>query len=193
MAFEIHLEQCRIMARFLFLSLSIIFSLIACKRISSLASDDKTAITKKVYDLYIQYGKSNESIYNKPISQELFSPDLKNILENAVRASKADIERVKKSDHPDEKPLIFEGAIFSSLYEGYSGYQIQSITVKDKTAEAAVRFEYNMTSPKVLWTDKIHLVKHEHEWKIDNITFDRIGSSKDLKTQMTEFVKSAHE
>ncbi|WP_121487954.1 hypothetical protein [Chryseobacterium sp. 7] len=97
---------------------------------------------------------------------------------------------MKKSDHPDEKPLIFEGAMFSSLYEGFTNYTIKSVKVQDKMAEALVTFEYNMAEPKVTWMDTVHLTNTEKGWRIDNVIFDKIGNSKDLKARLTEFVQS---
>lgn len=175
------------MIRSLLLSVSFIFCFIACGKTTPVA--EKQQITEKINQLYSQYGKSNEAVYNKPIADHLFSPELKKTLEDAINASKADIEKVKNSDHPDEKPLIFEGAMFSSLYEGYNGYSIKSINLHDKTAEALVQFEYNMVTPKVLWTDKIQLIYSDKEWLIDNIVFDSIGSSKNLKTNLTDFIQ----
>lgn len=178
------------MKKQLFLYLGIFLFFISCKKDErNEANSTNTAITQKINDLYSQYGKSNEAVYNQPISNDLFSPEMKKILETAINASKADIEKVKNSDHPDEKPLIFEGAIFSSLYEGYTAYTIKNISVQDKTAEALVQFEYNMASPKVSWTDRILLIDSDKGWKIDNIVFDSIGSSKDLKTSLTDFIQ----
>ncbi|MBB6330425.1 hypothetical protein HNP24_001375 [Chryseobacterium sediminis] len=175
----------------LFLLLGIFLFLASCKKneVQPALSQD-TAIHEKINELYTEYGKSNEAIYNQPIPDSLFSPDLKKVLDKAIDASKADIEKVKKSDHPDEKPLIFEGAIFSSLYEGFTSYKIKSIKIQDKTAEALVVFEYNMASPKVIWMDTVHLINTEKGWRIDNVTFDKIGNSKDLKARLTEFVQS---
>ncbi|SMC32948.1 DUF3828 domain-containing protein [Chryseobacterium sp. YR221] len=179
------------MAKQLFLYISVLLFFIGCKdRKTQSTLSPNTAIAIKVNELYTKYGKSNEAVYNQPIPDDLFSPDLKKTLQNAINASKADIEKVKKSDHPDEKPLIFEGAIFSSLYEGYTAYKIQSMDIHNASAQVLVRFEYNMTSPTVSWTDTIHLVERDGSWKIDNITFDSIGNSKDLKTIMKEFVQS---
>ncbi|SHL63498.1 Protein of unknown function [Chryseobacterium contaminans] len=175
------------MIRPIFLYISLILGFIACNKTTP--SAEKQQITEKINQLYSQYGKSNEAIYNKPIADNLFSPELKKTLEAAINASKADIEKVKNSDHPDEKPLIFEGAIFSSLYEGYNGYSVKSIQLHDQTAEALVQFEYNMVSPKVLWTDKIQLINSDKGWKVDNIVFDSIGSSKDLKTSLKNFIQ----
>ncbi|MDM1554820.1 MULTISPECIES: DUF3828 domain-containing protein [Chryseobacterium] len=174
--------------RLFFLYVIFLVCFTACSQTQS-PSDEKKLITEKVNQLYIQYGKSNEAVYNKPIADNLFSPELKKTVETAIKTSKADIEKVKNSDYPDEKPLIFEGAIFSSLYEGYNGYSIKSIHLHDKTAEALVQFEYNMVSPKVLWTDKVQLINSDKGWTIDNIVFDSIGSSKDLKTSLTDFIQ----
>lgn len=123
----------------------------------------------------------------------MFSQELKKVLDEAINASKADIERVKKSDHPDEKPLIFEGAIFSSLYEGFTSYTIKSVKIQDKTAEALVAFEYNAASPKETWMDTVHLINTEKGWRIDNVIFDTIGNSKDLKARLKQFVQSTQQ
>ncbi|MDN3692984.1 hypothetical protein QWZ06_12175 [Chryseobacterium tructae] len=177
------------MAKSLFFYLSCIVCFVSCSTTTSPSIEQKH-ISETVNKLYNQYGLSNEAIYNQPISNDLFSPELKNSLETAINASKADIEKVKNSDHPDEKPLIFEGALFSSLYEGYTHYTIKSITIQDKTAEVLVQFEYNMVAPKVLWTDSIQLTDSGKGWKIDNIVFDKKAShSKDLKTSLKDFIQ----
>ncbi|MFP3831543.1 hypothetical protein [Chryseobacterium sp. SIMBA_028] len=182
------------MKKQLFLYLGILLFFVSCeKNKSQSTADSNTTVESKVNELYTKYGKSNDAVYNQPIPDDLFSQDLKKVLENAINASKEDIEKVKNSDHPDEKPLIFEGAIFSSLYEGYTSYKVQSIVVNGKTADARVQFEYNMASPKVSWVDTVHLINSDKGWKIDNITFDSIGSSKDLKASLAEFAKSTHE
>lgn len=178
----------------LLLCLGIFLFFVSCKKDKPQPDiSPESAINEKVNELYTQYGKSSEAIYNQPIPDSLFSQDLKKVLDNAINASKADIERVKKSDHPDEKPLIFEGAIFSSLYEGFTSYTIKSVKIQDKTAEALVAFEYNMSSPKVTWMDVVHLTHTEKGWRVDNVTFDTIGNSKDLKARLTEFVQSAQQ
>ncbi|TZF98759.1 DUF3828 domain-containing protein (plasmid) [Chryseobacterium panacisoli] len=174
---------------FLFLGIFLFFA--SCKKNEPQpALSSEAAIHGKVNELYTQYGKSNEAIYSQPIPDSLFSSDLKKVLDEAIHASKADIEKVKNSDHPDEKPLIFEGAIFSSLYEGFTDYKIKSVKIQDKTAEALLAFEYNSSTPKETWMDTVHLINTEKGWRIDNVTFDKIGNSKDLKARLTEFVES---
>lgn len=189
------------MIRSLILYSSFIFCFIACNKTTP-PSVEKKLITEKVNQLYSQYGKSNEAVYNQPISDDLFSPELKKVLETAINVSKTDIEKVKNSDHPDEKPLIFEGAIFSSLYEGYTHYTLQSIDIKNDTANVIITLEHvgetvdpkkeiPMAMPKVVWNDKIHFVNIANTgWRIDNITFDKkFSNSKDLTTSLTDFIQ----
>lgn len=179
------------MKKLLFLSLGVLLLFVSCKKdVVQPTSSSDAAIHEKVNELYTHYGKSNEVIYNEPVSGDLFSRDLKEALEVAINTSKADIEKVKKSDHPDEKPLIFEGAIFSSLYEGFTNYKIKSVTIHGKKAEVPVELEYNMAAPTVKWIDTIHLTDTEKGWKIDNIIFDKTGNSKDLKARLKEFTQS---
>nr|WP_315032202.1 hypothetical protein [uncultured Chryseobacterium sp.] len=175
-----------------FLCLSIFFTFASCskKKEPSSVSHDSIPVTAKINALYSQYGKSNEMIYNHPIPNDLFSPALKRSLEKAIKASNDDIEKVKRSEHPDEKPLMFEGAVFSSLYEGFTSYKIKSMDIHDGTADVLVQFEYNMATPKVVWTDKVHLIHSDGQWKIDNISFDIIGNSRDLQTRLKDFVKN---
>ncbi|UKB78337.1 hypothetical protein [Chryseobacterium sp. MEBOG07] len=144
---------------------------------------------------YSIYGKSNDALYNKEIPQELFTPDLKVSLEKAFKKSKDEIEKVKNSNHSEDKPLIFEGSFFSSLYEGYTSYKIESIKIMESTqpvgsaADVLIDFENASVTPKIKWTDKIHLVEaFDTEMKIENIFFDKkIGGAIDLKTKLYEF------
>ncbi|MFN1216245.1 hypothetical protein ACKW6Q_04580 [Chryseobacterium kwangjuense] len=181
------------MMKHLLLCLGLFTLLISCKKNETNTSAPAQAlVSQKINELYSQYGTSNDALYNKPFSDDLFSPELKKALEHAINASKEDIEKVKNSDHPDEKPLLFEGAVFSSLYEGYSSYTIKSVKIDPSgtSADANVHFEYTSSPPKVIWTDKIHLINNGKGWRIDNIRFDSIGNAKDLKANLREFAES---
>ncbi|MCT2564294.1 DUF3828 domain-containing protein [Chryseobacterium herbae] len=183
------------MIKQLFLCLSGFLFLVSCKNNEthpSVSAD--TEITKKVNQLYTEYDGSKKSIYNQSFSNSLFSPELKKTLEDAIHASEADIERVKKSDHPDEKPLLFEGAVFSSLYEGYTGYKIKSVKVDPSrtSANVAIELEYTLSPPKIKWTDHVQLINSGQGWRIDNILFDSIGNTKDLKASLKEFTQNAN-
>lgn len=155
-------------------------------------SSREKEITEKVHELYKIYDDSNNALYDHPFSERLFSPELKQLLTDAVNKSKEDIENVKNSDHPDEKPLLIEGSLFTSMYEGYTEYKIKSVTIdpSQNSAEVAVNFEYKESKSKYRWTDKIHVIHSGNEWTIDNIYFGGVGyedDNRDLKTTLKNF------
>lgn len=114
----------------------------------------------------------------------MFSKDLLNKLNNVKTITKKDEERIKKSEFPTDKPIQIEGSVFSSLYEGYSKYTIQKISVKGNHAEAIIDFENSLY--KESWSDKIILVK-ESGWKIDNVLFSK-DNFKDLKEKLNAII-----
>ncbi|ATL75917.1 hypothetical protein CJF12_19940 [Chryseobacterium piperi] len=180
------------MKRFFFY-LSIFLVLASCKNEPDYNKQSANAeIKQKVTQLYRVYGQSNEALYNQPIETNLFSSDLKEILEKSIYNSKTDIKKVKSSNYPTDKPLLLEGAVFSSLYEGYTSYNIKSIDIISNRAKVTVDFEYDKVSPKIIWTDTIHLINTDHQWKIDNISFNNsISNSSDLKSSLNAFISYA--
>ncbi|WP_326983714.1 hypothetical protein VUJ46_03995 [Chryseobacterium sp. MYb264] len=179
---------------FFFLSIFLLFT--SClKSEKKPKASNNAEITKKIEQLYSSYGKSSDVLYDKPFDGNLFSPTLKQKLEEALNASKADIEKVKKSAHPDEKPMVIEGSLFTSLYEGYTSYKIQNIMEqnhpKESMATVKVQLENSSVSPKEVWTDTIHLINNSNNgWRIDNINFDTKANSKDLKTDLDQFISA---
>ncbi|WP_449397996.1 hypothetical protein [Chryseobacterium wanjuense] len=100
-----------------------------------------------------------------------------------------------KKEHPGDKPQIFEGSVFTGLYEGYTTYKINSVKVIDGSnpakAEVSVEFENSNQNPKVVWTDNISLVNSGNGWKIDNINFDKKINDSDLKKSLKAFMEGA--
>jgi hypothetical protein len=178
---------------FLLLSVCLIFT--GCRKTESHADGHTDQeITQRINQLYTTYGASGEALYDQPISESLFSPELKKIIEDAVNASKADIERIKKSEYPDDKPFLLEGSVFTSQYEGFTSYKIKKIHTPDpsgKSIKADVELENAAFSPKTVWTDQVQLIKIDGTWKIDNINFGDNPDIKDLKTGLQNFVPDA--
>ncbi|ANF52443.1 hypothetical protein A0O34_18805 [Chryseobacterium glaciei] len=184
----------------LFFCLSILLVFTSCKNKEAKPKTSTDAeITQKVNTLYTTYGKSSDVIYGKPITKDLFSNELEKTFQEAINISKADVEKVKKSDHPTDKPLLMEGSTFTSLYEGFTTYKIKSIDVTESTkpvgmmANVTVDFENSQVSPKITWTDTVHLVNAiDSGWKVDNITFsDKQAAGKDLKSNLQSFISGA--
>jgi hypothetical protein len=175
----------------LFFYLTIFLVLVSCKNHQDYKKESaEPEIREKVSKLYNLYSQSNEALYDRPIPKDLFSSDLEEIIKKAVYISKEDIEKVKKSKYPTDKPLILEGELFSSLYEGYTTYKIKSVNIIANTANVSVDFQYDKVSPQIVWTDTIHLIiTDDKHWKIDNITFNNsISTATDLKNSLDGFI-----
>lgn len=181
----------------LFLCLSIFLLFTSCKKNETKPKVSADAeITQKVKMLYSIYGKSSNVIYDQPIPKDMFSPEVEKTFQEAINTSKADIENVKKSDHPTDKPLLMEGSIFTSLYEGYTRYKIKSIAVMKgtkpayMTADVTISLE-NSNYPNekdAKWIDTIQLVNSlDSGWKIDNIKFN----NGNLKSNLNSFISGA--
>ncbi len=177
----------------LLLGICLIFT--GCRKTESNA--EKRAdqeITQRINQLYTTYGTSSEELYDKPINEAVFSPELKKALEDAVNVSKADMERIKKSKYPDDKPMLLEGSVFTSQYEGLTSYKIKKIHTTDPSemsAKVDIELENSAFSPKTVWTDQVQLVKVGDTWKVDNINFSDNPDIKDLKTGLKNFVFDA--
>ncbi|MCS3528837.1 hypothetical protein [Chryseobacterium sp. JUb7] len=180
----------------LFLCLGISMLLTSCVKNEKRPENADAEITKKLETLYSTYGKSSDAIYSQPVIKDLFSPDLENTFQEAIDVSKADIDKVKKSTHPTDKPSLMEGSIFTSLYEGYTTYKIKTIDVSESTkpigshADVTVELENSSVTPKITWTDTVHLINAlDSGWKVDNINFSgKTATAKDLKTSLQNFI-----
>jgi hypothetical protein len=178
----------------LFIYLSLFLFLFSCKKNDSglKAQEPDAGVIQVLGKFYIQYGKSGEALYSQPVAHDLFTPQIRKEIEEIVNASKEDIERIKKSAHPEDKPLILEGSVFTSLYEGYTKYQIGSVEIRTikpnvRTADAVIEFENTDLNPKMVWKENVHLINPSgSSWEIDNITFDRMAHVKDLKTRLND-------
>ncbi|SIQ32711.1 Protein of unknown function [Chryseobacterium sp. RU37D] len=166
------------------------FALSACKKNDpvSKAVNNDAEITQRVNEMYTIYGKSSDAIYKSPFADSIFSPSLKQTLNNAKTASEKSIKMTKEG-----KPQVFEGSVFTSLYEGYTTYKINSVKMigdsKLAKAEVSIEFENSAESPKIIWTDKVDLINSGDGWKVDNIEFDKKINVGDLKQNLKKFTE----
>ncbi|QQT27271.1 hypothetical protein [Sphingobacterium spiritivorum] len=147
----------------------LILSLFAVFLLSCSKKDD-SEIRKTITDFF-----SNKVHYGS-VDRQLISSDLASLIDKAIAREDEDAEKVAKSDHPSDKPLMIEGDIFTSLYEGQDTFQIDTIKIKGDSAFVAVQFANS--GYKESWKDEVVLIKKE-SWKIDNVYF---GTDKTLKS-----------
>ena len=141
-------------------------------------------IKRKIEMLYAK----QENFYQIQLDSTLFSEDLIKQMKSIRLLTEKDIQRIKNSDSPTDKPMQMEGSTFTSLPDGYSKYSIKEIKISGKKATVFVEFEYTST-PKEIWTDTLFL-EYTTTWKITNIHFTSKYSSeaKTLKERFDYFL-----
>lgn len=161
----------------LFFCLSILFFFSSCSKNNTSA---ETEISSKIEAVYKSTAIS---------SKNLFSSDLQNLLDEANKAADADAEKVRKSDHPTDKPAMVESFIFTGVPD-VTKQKVKKITITGNTAEAIVEIKTNeekidgKTYPATIWENTIQLI-NDKGWKIDNIIFTRNST---LKNQLKDFI-----
>ncbi|CAN5497354.1 hypothetical protein BH10ACI3_BH10ACI3_08810 [soil metagenome] len=73
--------------------------------------------------------------------------------------------------HPDQKPPWIEGDLFSSLFEGRTGYEIGKTRTKSGTREVDVMLSYKDGTNIEKWKDTVVLKKFGGRWFVTNILF----------------------
>jgi hypothetical protein len=155
--------------------LLILLAITSCNRVVP----DQKEVENRIVQLY----SMRESIYEVTVDTSLFSKDLVEELNNLKRVRKMDEERIRKSEHPGDKPIMIEGSVFSSLMDGYTEYVIKEISIEDSSAEVMVEFIYP-SDPVEKWQDKVVLV-NEKGWKINDVIFSSpMTKDKNLKERL---------
>lgn len=129
------------------------------------------------------------AVYKKPnvysqlgADTTLLSKQLSHLIARAKEVEELDLERVRNSEYPTDKPLLIEGEIFTSIYEGYSSFKLDKMEVDNNTAKAVVIFLNE--GYKLNWSDTL-LLTNENGWKLDDVRYNKDGGS--LQKTLKEF------
>lgn len=112
---------------------------------------------------------------------KVLEPLLSSDLQKLLQAAREKQEKFIK-EHPDEKPPWADGAIFSSLFEGASGFRLGSATVRGNRARVPVHLEYRDGKDRTRWTDTLVLIRSGDGWRVWDILLNgqwefKMGSS----------------
>ena len=112
----------------------------------------------------------------------LLSKQLSHLVARAKEVEDLDIKRVRNSEYPTDKPLLIEGEIFTSIYEGYTAIKVDEVEVEDNSARAIVNFTND--GYKLKWSDTLLLIS-ENGWKLDDVKYNKDNGS--LQKTLKEF------
>ena len=157
--------------RFLFLGFA--FFLFSCNH----HKKDAIEIKQLVNSIYSE----QKNLYEMNIDSSEFSRDLESKMNETIHRTMLDEMRIKNSESPTDKPYMIEGSVLSSLYDGYSKYEIKEIRIFNHSAKVVVEFENKSSTPILNWKDTLVLI-NEGGWKLDNVIYNKKNTlSKDLK------------
>ena len=128
---------------------------------------------------------------NEKLDSALFSKDLYQLITQSKQTEQKSRETIRMSKAPTDKPLLIEGEVFASLYEGYTGFKVLTSEVVKDTALLSV--EFTNQSYQQVWTDKVRLIAVAGSWKLDNVFYGKPSSQPDLQQLLRAFVAAGQQ
>lgn len=109
------------------------------------------------------------------------------------KAAAAEAAHLRASNNTE--PPLFEGDLFTSLYEGASSYSIEGCTVESAHAYCDVALSYAEVpgAKPTTWTDRLVLVKRLDGWVVGDIVFGGnwdFGQHGTLRGTLAQIIKS---
>jgi hypothetical protein len=98
------------------------------------------------------------------------APMLTRELAAALERARAERDR-SLAEHPGDKPPFVEGALFSSLFEGYTSALPLTVATEGDHARVPVCFAFADDSGRTEWTDTVVLRKEDGAWRIDDVVY----------------------
>ena len=112
------------------------------------------------------------------VDAALISRKLYALIQEAAAEEARSAREIQNSDHPTDKPKMFEGDLYSNLYEGYSAIDaIRIIRALEDGYLVEVTLANRHYSEPWVWTDTVFVIEEpEGLWKIDDIYYAGKGS-----------------
>ena len=128
---------------------------------------------------------------NEKLDSALFSKDLYLLITQSKQTEQKSRETIRMSKAPTDKPLLIEGEVFASVYEGYSSFKVLNSELVKDTALLSV--EFSNQSYQQVWTDKVRLISVGGSWKLDNVIYSKASSQPDLQQLLRAFVAAGQQ
>ncbi len=143
---------------------------------------NKNSEVNKTVDSFFSNYKSNFRTADK----NLISKELSDKIDSTIALEKYDAKRLKDLQSTD-KPLMIEGDIFTSIYEGYTSYKIKSTDIKGDKANVVLSLDNK--NYKFNWENEVVLIKENNSWKIDDVIYtDKKGAGAGTKDVLNKFL-----
>lgn len=150
--------------------------------------EDAVAVREVVEKVYKLKQNTSRTDWDS-LNEADFSKELWQIIDTARNAQRAQLSL----DLVDMKPFIIEGEVFASLQEGYTYFDIGTITiVNENEYKVAVHFSFafDETEPEETWVDQVIVVREDGRWRIDNVVYaEKRLYPKDIRSLLKNYYK----
>jgi hypothetical protein len=150
--------------------------------VAALAADDPAGAAGSfygVYDVQHKQGSGIPDATGRLRYAAVLSPDLNKLLNQAAAAQARTAARIKASGPKAAVMPMFQGDIFTSLFEGATGWQVGECKGDDKAARCPVALTHadppikGRPAPKPTnWRDVLVVVHTPAGWKVDDVIYD---------------------
>jgi signal recognition particle subunit SEC65 len=175
--------------------LGVLMSVLACNqknKTENATNENKENINSSLKKMYDE-DSHNENLLNDPT---LFSKEIVELNKQCDSVTNLDVERIAKSNHPKDKPVLREGSRISSLYEGVTDFKINEMKTINEKIEVTVALSSKHYPTQKQWNEKIIFID-QNGLKIDNIYFNKdmlnYQIEPNLKKSLMNFIKQADE
>ncbi|MCA6482643.1 MAG: hypothetical protein ACOVOY_11005 [Sediminibacterium sp.] len=129
---------------------------------------------------------------NDALEKEIFSAELSQLVRETKATEKLSRESILQSKTPTDKPLLIEGEVFTSLYEGYTTYNRSDTGYFDyKKSKIPAFFENSHYKEK--WVDTLVLSFDNDTWKFHDVIYGRKSQYPTLQGRLKDFIQAGKE
>jgi hypothetical protein len=97
-------------------------------------------------------------------------PFLSDTLHTLLAAARA-LSETEARQSPDEKPPFVEGDLFSSLFEGPTGFRILGTDAAAGRRNVRIEFTYAGAVPAERWTERVVTVREDGRWVVTDVEY----------------------
>lgn len=146
----------------------------------------------KIWDIAMKVYSRPNPFRNDSLDNNTFSTELAQLVKETKQTELVSRKAILQSKAPTDKPLLIEGEIFSSLYEGYTKcYAIDTAYCLKKQAKLPFIFENIHYKEK--WMDTIVLVYEYNSWKFHDVLYGRKSQYSGLQERLKDFIQTGKE
>ena len=144
------------------------------------------------WDLAMKVYTRPNPFRNDSLESVVFSTELSQLIKDTKQTEVASRKAILQSKAPTDKPLLIEGEIFTSLYEGYTKYYSIDTAYCSKN-EARLPFVFENTNYKEKWIDTILLVYENKSWRFHDVLYGRKSQYSGLQERLKDFIQTGKE